>query len=215
MASQLKLDAKKIFLTPQVIVTSSDGNTILGSLAGGVAAKSNNYKVITDAVDSFLDGGSAPKQPSTFKWYMGSEGSYRVTEMHGLTKEGIIIKEGKKPKILKFANIQPGGVKFAKRYIGALEEMKFGKQLTELRAKFTFPEEETWTNSAGKDIEAKFVSLLGQTLNLEVDKIGYAKKKYSFTLDKLDEASQANAKKWHEVLAKQTAEEEALKTELN
>ncbi len=210
----MKLSAKGLMLTPQVIVTSPDGNTILGSLAGSAAGKSGNYKVITDAVDSFLEGGEAPKQPTIFKWYVNESGFYKTTEMHGLTKDGVIIKTGKKPKILKFADIQPGGVKFAKRYIGALEEIKFGKQLKELRAGFTFPESETWTSSAGKAIDAKFVSLLGETLNLEVNKAGYARKKFSFTLDKLDEASQANAKKWQEVLAKQTAEEEELKKKL-
>lgn len=214
VASRYKADAKTKAI-PHVVVVSADGNHLLGSVNGPTAMKASGYTTIVEAVDSFLDDGTIPEQPKTFKWYLNEKGASKNLAMVGINDTGVINDHsGKKSKVTPFSTMQPGGVKFAKRYAIALEEMKFGKELKELRKDFSFPESETWTNSAGKGIEAKFVSLEGETLNLEVDKVGYAKKKYSFTLDKLDEASQANAKKWHETVTKQTAAEAALKAEL-
>lgn len=194
------------------MITSADGNTLFGSMAGIEAAELSNYIEVSMIADNFLENGVIPKQPEVLRWYSDEKGTYYNFPILGITDEGIITKNtGRKPKVFAYSKLQPGAVKFAKRYTKALEDRKFDKALTEIRADFIFPEKEVWTSSTGRETKAQFVSLIEETLTLEVNKVGLSKKNHSLTLDKLDDASQAKAKKWQEILTKQTEQEEEVK----
>ena len=199
---------------PHVVVVSADGNELIGSVSGMKAREASGYTKLKEAADAYLEDGTIMEQPKVLKWYHTDKGVSYQWPIYGVTEDGIVVKEGNRPKTRSFSQMLPGGVKFAKRYAKAMEEKKFGEALASLRENFTYPESETWVSSTGKKIEAQFVSLNEEKLDLEVNKIGYAKKKYSFSLEKLDEASQAKAKEWKETLDKQKAEEEALKEKL-
>jgi len=108
-------------------------------------------------------------------------------------------------KSVSAKTFQPGALKFAKRYVSYLEEQKIEAAVAGVKKDFIYPDNEDWISSNGKKVNAKFVSLTGNTLNLVVKKIGYSEKKYNFNLDKLDEASQQKANKWATVLAEQDA----------
>ena len=199
---------------PHVIVVSADGNKLIGSVSGMAARQASGYKDLKAAADAYLEDGTLMDQPKVLKWYHTSEGVSYEWPFYGLKGDRIIIGQGKRLKVRGFDQVQPGGVKFAKRYAKAIEENKFAEELSSLREDFKYPETETWVSSAGKSIEAQFVSLNGEQLDLEINKSGYAKKKYSFALDKLSEESQAKAKEWNTTLAEQKAQEEALKEQL-
>jgi len=196
---------------PHVIVVSADGNELIGSVSGLEARKSSGFTKLKAAADAYLEDGTLMKQPGVFKWFSTADGYSYTWPLYDVTEDSVVISKGKKPQRRAFNKIQPGGVKFAKRYVKAMEEKKFGAALSTLRESFSYPEQEAWVSTNGKAIEAQFISLEGDQVNLKVDKIGYAKKNYTFSLDKLNEESQAKAKKWQEVLSEQKAKEESLK----
>jgi len=125
---------------------------------------------------------------------------------YGVTETGIQISEGKKPKTMAFSKLQPGGVKFAKRYVKVLRERKLGSKLAELEEGFVFPEEENWTSTQGKAVKAVFTSLEGDNLQLTIKRFGQSDRTHTLPLSKLDEDSQKRAKKWQELLASQEAQ---------
>lgn len=200
---------------PHVVMVSPDGNYLLGSVNGSKAKESSSYKAIAEVATSFLESGTIPKQPENLKWYITAEGTSYISPMVGITDRGIIMNSsGKKTRVSAFSELQPGAVKFAKRYAKTLADKKMSEALKEVRKDFVFPKQEIWVSSKGRETKAQFVSLVGETLSLEVLKFGFPKKTHSLPLDKLDETSQAKAKKWQEILTSQTEQEEKIKAEL-
>jgi len=213
VASQFKVSSKNTLLTPQVIVVSEDGLNLIGSIAGPAATEKKNYKSLTTAVDSYFEDGTLMTQPRLLKFYTSST-SYRNVDFVGVTDNSVIIKGKKKNAQLPFEKIQPGSVKFAKRYAAHEATIRLEKKLTGLQESFSYPAAEEWISSAGKTVTAEYVSLENDTLNLVIKKKGYTDKSFKLGLEKLDEASQEKARKWKTQLEEQESKIQAAKEKL-
>lgn len=203
-----------VYVMPQVIVTSADGNTFLGRISGAESGKIDNHIVIKEIGEKFLESGIAPKQPTSFKWYVSERGSARNAPLHGVNHKGIIIHPSNEEIVMPFAEMQVGGVKFAKRYHEKLEVEKYGPEMATLKKTFVYPETETWVSTSGKTVQAKFVGLKGDSLMLVLEETGGSNKNYRLLLSKLDKSSQLKAKVWKKTLRRQKADVLALKEKL-
>ena len=209
MVSQLKYKGNTL-VNPQVVILSSDTNSVIGSVSGDQATKRANFKSVLEKVEQFEEDGTVGAQPNVFSWYMNTQGAYKNLPFSSIDSEHILLGNKK----FKHSQLQPGAIKFAKRYQEHQLELKIGSALKDLKSSFVYPEQEEWTSSQGKVVKAKFQSLSDDNqLTLVVEKFGQSDRTFKLPLDKFNQASQEKAKKWKETLITQNEKLEKAKAE--
>ena len=182
-------DEKTYQYIPKVVVTSPDSTEVWGRLPYKQMKDSDSFRELDKQVDALAKNPNAarPEQPSKIFWFLkGSPGrGYRGT-FESLEGETLKIKDEKGKIIEKpLSDFEENIRTYATSLAGKSDPSPSIGGTSSPTSHFL----EDWTGTNGKVIQATFVSLQGDVVQLR----GPMGQLYSFPLSRLNEASQAKA----------------------
>jgi hypothetical protein len=176
-------------IIPKAVITSPDMSELWGQMSYQDLKQDAPYRGLRKQVDAILKGEAKPDHPADrfIYWPLKGKGSFYIGSFVGLDdKGGLRLKmlEGNKLQTIPLDRLSDPCASLALKL--ASREAATGP----VDAAGGSHAIEAWTGSNGKTLQARFVSLEGDSITLEMED----GKTHTLPLERLDEASQLRAK---------------------
>jgi len=159
---------------PKVVVSSPDQLDIWGKLDYREMFDDDNFDDLEDAVRAILEGEGKPIETGVYWWSLQSKDGYYSGRFVDFDEES--------------DKVAPGSIAYGKALARREAERVAQEHIEEARAAITHEE---WQSADGRTIRAKFLSLEGGELTIEMKDSG---REYSLPLERLSEASRERAR---------------------
>jgi len=177
---------------PKVVVSSPDQLDIWGKLDYREMFDDDNFDDLEDAVRAILEGEGKPIETGVYWWSLQSKDGYYSGRFVDFDEESdkVVLQKPDEARRYRVAmsRLAPGSIAYGKALARREAERVAQEHIEEARAAITHEE---WQSADGRTIRAKFLSLEGGELTIEMKDSG---REYSLPLERLSEASRERAR---------------------